>query len=178
MANNRTPGVVHLTVGILWLAVLPVFLWFMVSMEAGADPLRSDRPAYRLWRALEVLLVEPRWLGNTLSALLLAASVLGGALVGTGTGMLRGTAQDQKWPTLAAVSGILFCAIGFAFHWALLMPVVNASQNPEVLQASEDLNRAIPVALGAGLVSMIVATLVLLGARRQAGSPGNNPARV
>jgi hypothetical protein len=70
---------------------------------------------------------------------------------------------------------MIFCLIGFGFHWALLMPAVNASENREVVRASGDLNLAIPVALGAGFVSMTVAGLVLLGGRRQVASVGGRP---
>jgi hypothetical protein len=57
------------------------------------------------------------------------------------------------------------------------MPVVNASENPAVVTASGDLNRAIPVTLGAGFVSLILAGLVLLGARCQVASARGAPAR-
>jgi hypothetical protein len=55
------------------------------------------------------------------------------------------------------------------------MPVVSVSENSEVVRASWDLNLAIPVALGAGFVSMVVA--VLLGARRQPLSTGKHPSK-
>ena len=171
MASNRTVGVTQVIVGLLWLAAMPAFLWFMVFMEGRAEPARPDA-AWRLWRALEDLLIEPRWLGNTLSALVFGASLLGGALVPGGALTLRGKARGRRWGALVAVCGIAFCAIGFLFHWGLLMPAVNASQSPAVRRASEDLNVAIPAALAAGLVSMIVAALVPLGGRRQIGMTG------
>ena len=177
MGNNRTAGVVLLAVGIGWLAAVPAFLWWMVSMEASAGPDRPDEAAWRLWRALEVLLVEPRWLGNTLSALLLGASALGVGPVVVGVATLRGNARAPKWAAAATASGIAYCGIGLAVHWALLMPVVNASENPAVVTASGDLNRAIPVTLGAGFVSLILAGLVLLGARCQVASARGAPAR-
>jgi hypothetical protein len=62
MSNNRTTGVVFLVVGIGWLATLPAFQGWMVSMEGSAGPDRPDEAAWRMWRALEILLVEPRWL--------------------------------------------------------------------------------------------------------------------
>jgi len=172
--NNRIVGVVQLAVGLIWLAVMPVFLCFMVFMEARDNP-RPDSAAWRLWRALEILLVEPRWLGWMLSALLLGASLFGAVLVPAGIGTLRGTAQCQKWGALAAGWGVAYCWIGFFLHWEFLMPVVNASQNPAVLAASEDLNRASLVALGAGVGSMLLASLLPLSARRQVGSAGNLP---
>jgi hypothetical protein len=172
MASKRTVGATQVTVGLFWFAVWPLLLWFMVFMEARAEPARPDSAAWRLWRALEDLLIEPRWLGNTLSALVLGASLLGGALVACGALTLGGKAGGQKWGTLAAVCGIAFCGIGSLFHWGLLMPVVNASQSPAVRRASEDLNLAIPAALAAGLISMLVAALVPLGGRRQIGMTG------
>jgi hypothetical protein len=165
MTNNRTVGVTQAAVGLLWLAVMPVFLCFMVFMETSSALARPDSAARRLWRALEILLVEPRWLGTMLSVLVLGASLIGGVLVAVGTGMLWGKAQGPKWGTRAAACGIIYCGLGSLFHWALLMPVVNASQNAEVLRASEDLNLTNPVTLGAGLLSMIGVILVPLVAR-------------
>jgi hypothetical protein len=175
MPNNRTVGFVHLVVGLLWLAAMPVFLWFMVSMEGRAEPARPDSAAWRLWRATEALLIEPQWLAYLLSFLLFGTSVLGAAFVETGIGSLLGTAHARKWASTIAASGIVFCGIGFIFHWALFMPVVNASQNPAVLRASEDLNLALPIALGVGFVSTVVASLASLGARWQIISPGTVP---
>ena len=171
MANNRTAGVALLAVDIGWFAAWPAFLWWMVSMEGRGGPDRPDEAAWRLWRALEILLVEPRWLANTLSVLMLAASALGIVLLAVGIATLGGNARAPKWAAVATVSGIILCLIGFVFHWALLMPAVNASENPEVVRASGDLNRAILVTLAAGLVSMVVVGLALLGARRPAGNP-------
>jgi hypothetical protein len=181
MTNNRTVGVVQVAVGLFWLAVMPVFLWFMVFMEAlgpSSALAQPDSAAGRLWRALEILLVEPRWLGTLLSALALGASLIGGILVAVGVGMLWGKAPGQNWGSRTAACGIGFCGLGFLFHWALLMPVVSASQNAEVLRASEDLNLAIPVTLGAGLLSMIGVILVPLVARRQRGTIGNRSTAV
>jgi hypothetical protein len=173
--HNRTVGVTQVTVGLLWLAVMPAFLWFMVFMEANDTP-QPDSAGWRLWRALEVLLVEPKWLGIILSVLVMGVSLLGGVLVIVGIGTLLGDAQGQKWGTLVAACGIILCGIGFLFHRALLMPVVNASQNPDVQRAAEDLDRAGLIVLGAGLASMIVAGAVLFCARCRAGSAGNLPA--
>jgi hypothetical protein len=175
MGNNRTAGVALLAVGIVWLAAVPVFLWWMVSMEARAGPDRPDETAWRLWRALEILLVEPRWLAYTLAVLMLGASALGVALLAVGFATLGGHPRARKWAVVVTVSGIIFCLIGFVFHWALLMPTVNASEDREVVRASGDLNLAIPVALGAGFVTMIVAGLALLGGRRQVAPAGNHP---
>jgi hypothetical protein len=175
VGNNRIAGAALLAVGIGWLAAVPAFLWWMVSMEASAGPDRPGEAAWRLWRALEVLLVEPRWLAYTLSALMLGAAALGVALLAFGIATLGGNARAPRWAAVATVSGIGLCLVGFAFHWALLMPAVRASENPEVVRASGDLNRAIPVALGAGLVSLIVAGLFLLGGRRKVAPAGNLP---
>jgi len=76
MASNRTAGVTQITVGLLWFAVMPVFLRFMVFMEGRAEPARPDSAAWRLWRALEDLLIKPEWLANTLSVAVLGASLL------------------------------------------------------------------------------------------------------
>jgi len=175
MANNRTAGVALLAVGIGWFAAWPAFLWWMVSMEGRGGPDRPDEAGWRLWRALEILLVEPRWLAYTLSVLLLAASALGVVLLAVGIATVGGNARAPRWAAVATVSGIILCLIGLGFHWALLMPAVSGAENPEVVRASRDLNRAIPVALGAGLVSMIVVGAVLLGGRRQVASAGNLP---
>src|SRR5437899_1806774 len=121
MGNNRTAGVALLAVGIGWLAAWPAFLWWMVSMEASAGPDRPDETAWRLWRALEILLVEPKWLRYTLSVLILGALALGIALLAVGSATLGGNARAPKWAAVATVSGIIFCLIGFVFHWALLM---------------------------------------------------------
>jgi hypothetical protein len=169
--NNRTVGAAQITIGLIWLAALPVFLWFMVFMEASGVS-RPDSAVWRLWRALETLLVEPRWLGTMLSILVLGASLIGIVLVAAGIGVLLEKAQGQKWGTLAAVCGIVLCGAGFLFHWALLMPMVNTSQNPEVRRASDDLNFVIPIVLAAGLASMIAAILVPLGSRLQGGRTG------
>jgi hypothetical protein len=177
MTKNRTAGGVLLIVGICWLAVMPGFLCFMVSMEASAGPDRPDEATWRLWRALEVLLVEPRWLGSTLSALIMGASALGTAFVIVGVGTLRGNPQAPKWAAAAIATGIVFCGIGLAVHWAILMPVVSVSENSEVVRASWDLNLAIPVALGGGFVSMVVAVFLLLGARRQRLSKGKQSSK-
>jgi hypothetical protein len=175
MGNNRTAGVALLAIGIGWLAAWPAFLWWMVSMEASGGPDRPDETAWRLWRALEILLVEPKWLANTLSVLMLAAPVLGSVLLAVGIATLRGNARAPKWAAAASVSGIIWCLIGFVFHWVLLMPAVTASDNVQVVRASGDLNLAIPVTLGAGFVSMIVVGFVLLGGRRQGTPAGNLP---
>jgi hypothetical protein len=171
VTNNRTVGAAQITIGLFWLAALPVFLGFMVLMETSSVP-QPDSATWRLWRALETLLVEPRWLGAMLSVLVLGASLIGIVLVTAGIGVFLEKAQGQKWGTLAAVCGIVFCGAGFLFHWALLVPVVNASQHPEVRRASDDLNLAIPVVLAAGLASMIAAILVPLGSRLQRGRTG------
>jgi hypothetical protein len=178
MASNRTAGAAQVTVGLLWLAAMPAFLWFMVFMEGRAEPARPDSAAWRLWRALEELLIEPRWLAYTLSVAVWGASLLGAALVGVGARTLGGKARGQKWGTLVSVCGIAFCAVGFAFHWGLLMPAVNASQSSVIRRAPEDLNVVIPTALAAGLTSMIVAALVPLGGRRQIGMTGSLSAPV
>ena len=175
MGSNRTAGVALLAVGIGWVVVWPAFLWWMVSMEGRGGPDRPDEAAWRMWRALEILLVEPRWLARMLSVLILGAPALGMVLLAGGIATLGRNARAPKWAAVATASGIIFCLIGFVFHWALLMPVVNASENLEVARASEDLNLAIPVALGIGFVSMIVVGLVLLGGRRQVAPAGNLP---
>jgi hypothetical protein len=167
MGHNRTAGVALLFAGAGWVAVWPGFLWWMVSMEGRGGPDRPDEAAWRLWRALEILLVEPRLIANTLAVLILAASVLGFVLLAVGIAILSGNPRAPKWAAVAIVSGISYCLIGFVFHWALLMPTVSVAENREVVRASGDLNLAIPVALGAGLVSMIVVGAVLLGGWRQ-----------
>jgi hypothetical protein len=169
MTNNRIAGVALLIVGSCWVAAYPGFLWWMTSMEASTphSPGREDEAAWRLWRALEILLIEPRWLAIMLSCLTLGTWFLGFALVAVGFQTLRGNARAPKWAAAATAAGIAYCAIGFIFHWALLMPTVNASENPEVVRASGDLNLAIPVALGTGFVSVILAGLVLLSTRRR-----------
>jgi hypothetical protein len=90
MGNNRIAGVALLAVGLGWLAAWPAFLWWMVSMEASGGPDRPDEAAWRLWRALEILLVEPRWLAYTLAVLMLGASALGMALLALGIATLGG----------------------------------------------------------------------------------------
>src|SRR5262245_10801394 len=135
MGSNRTAGVALLAVGICWLAAWPAFMWWMVSMEAGGRPDRPSEAAWRLWRALEILLVEPKWLANTLAVLILGASVLGAALLAAGIATLRGNAGAPKWAAVAIMSGMLFCLLGFVIHWVLLMPAVRASENPEVVRA-------------------------------------------
>jgi hypothetical protein len=145
-------------------------------METSAGPSgQGEGAAWRLWRALEILLVEPRWLANTLSFLTLGAFFLGLSLVIVGIHVLRGNIRASKWAAAAIAAGIAYCGIGFVVHWEFLMPTVNASENSEVVRASGDLNLAIPVALGAGLVSLIVVGLVLLGGRRQVAPAGNLP---
>ena len=173
MGSNRTAGVAFLAVGIAWLVTWPAFGWWMVSMEASGRPARPSEAAWRLWRALEILLVEPKWLAYTLSILMLGAPILGMALLIVGIATLGGNAQAPRWAAAATVSGMIFCLLGLVFHWVLLMPVVNASGNSEVVRASGDLNVAIPVALGAGFVSMTVAGLALLAGRRQVAPPGS-----
>jgi hypothetical protein len=177
MGNNRTAGVALLAVGIGWVVAWPAFLWWMVSMEASGGPDRPGEAAWRLWRALEILLVEPRWLALTLSVLMLGAPVLGIALLAVGIATLGGNARAPKWAAVATGSGMIFCLLGFVFHWALLMPAVNTSANLEVVRASGDLNLAIPVALGAGFVSMMVVGLALLGGRRQLAPAGSLPSQ-
>jgi hypothetical protein len=177
MTNNRLAGVVLLTVGICWLVVLPAFLWFMVSMEARTEPSGADGATWRLWRALEVLLVEPRWLATTLSVLLVSVAALGTALLGVGVATLGGNARAPKWAAAATVSGLVLCGIGLAVHRALLMPVVNASEKPEVVRAAGDLDLAMLVALGVGFASMIVVGLALLAARRQQPLAGKSLAQ-
>ena len=173
MGRNRTAGVALLAVGIGWLVTWPAFGWWMVSMEASGRPDRPGQAAWRLWRALEILLVEPKWLVYTLSILMLGAPILGMALLVIGIATLGGKAQAPKWAATAIASGMIFCLLGFVFHWVLLMPAVSASENPEVVRASGDLNLAIPVALGAGFVSMIVAGFALLAGRRQEAPAGS-----
>jgi hypothetical protein len=175
MGSNRTAGVALVAIGIAWIAAWPAFLWWMVSMEGRGGPDRPNEAAWRLWRALEILLVEPKWLAYTLSVLMLCAPAFGIALLAVGIATLGGKPPAPKWAAVTTVSGIGFCLIGLVFHWALLMPAVKASENLEVTRASEDLNLAIPVALGAGFVSMIVAGLFLLGGRRQVAPAGNLP---
>ena len=175
MGTTRAAGVALVAVGIGWLVVWPAFLWWMVSMEASGGPDRPGEAAWRLWRALEILLIEPKWLANSLSVLMLGAPVLGMALFAVGIATLGRNAQAPKWAAVAIVSGMTFCVLGFVFHWVLLMPAVNASENPEVVRASGDLNLAIPVVLGAGFVSMIVAGFALLAGRRQVGPAGSLP---
>jgi hypothetical protein len=173
--GNRIMGATQTVIGLCWLVVFPLFLCFMVFME-GREADRPDSAVWRLWRALEILLVDPMWLGSLLSLLLLAASLLGGILLGVGLGVLRGTPQAQRWGIRAALGGIIYCGLGFLFHGALLMPVVRASQNPAVSGAAADLNRAGLVGLSAGLVSAVVASVIAFGARRPIGSAGNLPA--
>jgi hypothetical protein len=91
---------------------LTAFLWWMVSMEGSAGPDRPDEAAWRMWRALEILLVEPRWLAYALSVLMLGAAALGTALLAVGMATLGGNARAPKWAAVAAVSGIIFCLIG------------------------------------------------------------------
>jgi hypothetical protein len=166
MHNNCLAGLVLLTVGIGWLVAWPAFLWFMVSMEARLDT-GSDAIIWRLWRALEVLLVEPAWLANTLCALIAFALGLGIVLVTVGVGTLCGHTPTLRCAPAAILSGIALCAIGLTVHWLLLIPVVWTSVHPAVARAAGDLDLAIPAALGVGLVSMIVAGVVLFGSRRQ-----------
>jgi hypothetical protein len=175
MGNNRIAGVTLIALGIGWLAAWPAFLWWMVSMEGRGGPDRPDEAAWRMWRALEILLVEPRWLARMLSVLILGAPALGMVLLAVANATLGRNARAPKWAVVATVSGMIFCLLGFVFHWALLMPAVNTSENLEVVRASADLNLAIPVALGAGFVSMIVAGLALLGRRRPVAPAGSPP---
>jgi hypothetical protein len=100
MSNNRAAGVAFLVVGIGWLATLPAFLWWMVSMEGSAGPDRPDEAAWRMWRALEILLVEPRWLAYALSVLMLGAAALGTALLAVGIATLGGNTRARNGPRL------------------------------------------------------------------------------
>ena len=175
MGNNRIAGVTLIALGTGWLAAWPAFLWWMVSMEGRGGSDRPDETAWRMWRALEILLVEPRWLARILSVLILGAPALGMVLLAVGIATLGRNARAPKWAAVATVSGMIFCLLGFVFHWALLMPAVNTSENLEVVRGSADLNLAIPVALGAGFVSMSVAGLVLLGRRRPVAPAGSPP---
>jgi hypothetical protein len=161
MGNNRTVGVALLAVGLGWFAAWPAFLGWMVSMEGSAGKDRPGEAAWRLWRALEILLVEPRWLASTLSVLILGAPALGAVVLAVATAMLRGHSRAPKWAAVATVSGMTFCLLAGVFHWAVLMPAVRASENREVVRASGDLNVAIPLVLGAGFVSMLVPALLL-----------------
>ena len=160
--DNRLSGMVLLAVGICWLATLPALLLFMVSMEGSVDA-GSNGAAWRLWRALEVLFIEPRWLAYALTVLMWVAPLLGAILAEFGVATLVGKARAPKWVAAPIAAGIAFCGIGSAVHWLLLMPVVRASDNPAVARACDDLNLAIPAALGAGVISMIVAGATLLG---------------
>ena len=90
MGNNRIAGVTLIALGTGWLAAWPAFLWWMVSMEGRGGSDRPDETAWRMWRALEILLVEPRWLASTLSVLMLGASALGMALLALGIATLGG----------------------------------------------------------------------------------------
>lgn len=178
MMKNRTVGIVFLAVGAGWLATLLGFLVWMVYMESVAKASKSEPPneaAWRLWRALEILLVEPAWLANLLAIQLFCWLIIGIVLCCAGVSTLRGNAQGLRWAAIATASGVILALIGFAFHWALLMPAVNASENAEVARASGDLNQSIPAVLGVGFGSMVVVGIILLGARRQGSTAGTSP---
>jgi hypothetical protein len=175
MARNRAAVVALLAVGTCWLVVWPAFMRWMVFMEAVGGPDRPGEAAWRLWRALEILLVEPKWIANTLAVLIMGTSVLGAALLAVGIATLRGNARAPKWAAVATAAGVIFCLVGFVVHRLLLMPAVNASKNPEVVRASGDLALAIPVALAAGFVSLIVAGLALLAGQRPLAPAGSPP---
>jgi hypothetical protein len=172
MFTNRTTGVTLLAIGIAWFAAVPAFLWVMVSMEGSAGPDRPDVAVWRLWQALEILMVEPRWLAYSLSLFMLGAAGLGIALFPVGIALLGGNSPAPKWATAAVAAGVGYCGIGFVFHWALLMPAVSASDNPAVVRAAAELRLVVPMVLTVGLVSMVVAGLVLLGTGSHEGPAG------
>jgi hypothetical protein len=173
MIINRTAGVTLLAVGIAWFAAVPAFLWFMVSMEGRAGADRPDEPVWRLWQALEILLVEPKWLAYSLSVFMLGVSALGIALFAVGIVTLGGNAPSPKWAKAVPVAGVVFCGIGFVFHWALLMPAVRASERQAVVRASTDMELVVPVLLVVGLLSMLVACLAVVGTRSHEAPVGN-----
>src|SRR5437016_4969839 len=100
IVTNRRAGLVLVIAGMCWLAVFPALLLFLVSMEARADT-GSDEALWRLWRALETLLVEPTWLAYTLSFLMLGASLVGIALLEAGVPALIGKPRSPKWVAAA-----------------------------------------------------------------------------
>jgi hypothetical protein len=164
MPTKRSAGAVLLAIGLCWLAVLPSFLWFMVALEMRPDPGDSGGPAWRLWRALEALLVEPWWLACLLAVFLLGTLVVGMTLAVVGLDAFRGGAWSARWAERAVLIGVAFCSLGWVVHRALLMPVVLRSPRSEVLGAAEDFQWAVPIAVGTGLATLIAAGLALLGA--------------
>jgi hypothetical protein len=163
MSRNRTTGFTFLAVGIGWLAALPAFLWFMVWMESSAQQVGSGSTAWRIWRALEVVLVEPKWLAYTLSGLSVGVVAVGTALVIAGISLLKGKSWGPKWAVAATVAGIAFCGICIVLHWTILMPAINASARPELFAATGALEQVIHGVLGIGLISIIAAGLVFVG---------------